>query len=182
MSEFTPPSPPSMPPPPSRGPAGTATPVPGDAGAAAAQPGRDWRVTLVVGFLVLVGAVIGAGVVYDVMSGVLRADFTAASAGDTGAMHPAEVIGGMCLATMPEGDDVESVEVVDCDEAHEALVVARVSYVDDEFPGEAELASRAEDRCAAEAAEAGADAWAAWVPTRDTWERNDTAIACVIED
>ncbi len=184
MSDFTPPSAPSMPDPPApaQAPAGRGSTSRGRSVAAAAEPGRDWKVTLVVGFLVLVGAVIGAGVIYDVMSGVVRGPFTAASAGETGSMHPAEVIGGMCLAAMPSGDEVDSVEVVDCDEPHEAVVVARVSYVDDEFPGEAELADRAQERCAAEAAEAGAEAWTAWVPTRDTWERDDTAIACVVEE
>lgn len=184
MSDFTPPSAPSLPEPPAAPQATTGRGAMPRAGsvAVAAEPGRDWKVTLVVGFLVLVGAVIGAGVVYDVMSGVVRGPFTTASAGDTGSMHPAEVIGGMCLATMPAGGEVDSVEVVDCDGPHEAVVVARVSYVDDEFPGEAELVSRAQERCTAEAAEAGADEWVAWVPTSQTWERDDTAIACVVPE
>ena len=95
---------------------------------------------------------------------------------------------GQCIQA-PEGDQVSTVETVDCSKPHDAEVFFLHKVEDSEFPGQDSLSSTAEQVCIAafqgyvgkSYEESSLDVtW--FVPTTKSWSQNDREIVCMVTD
>jgi len=129
-------------------------------------------------------AVVG-GVAAQVALTIRDANLTPANPGDTGRMHSAQVVSGMCLESLAAS--AGQVMVVDCDAAHSAEVVSSYVFTGDDWEGDSWAASTVLDYCASqlaaggplEAAAQGRD-WVAWVPSAATWRHGDRTGLCIV--
>lgn len=94
----------------------------------------------------------------------------------------ANVATGNCIGSLPVGDAAGEVELVPCDEDHEAQVVT-VSDGSGAYPGSTELHDAAAATCAAEVEGVTGDStlrpWH-FVPSEQGWEEGNTATVCLI--
>lgn len=95
---------------------------------------------------------------------------------------------GQCIQE-PEGDQVSTVETVDCSKPHDAEVFFLHKVEGNDYPGQESLGSTAEQVCVAafqgyvgkSYEESSLDAtW--FVPTTKSWSQNDHEIVCMITD
>ncbi|MGC4174189.1 septum formation family protein [Demequina sp.] len=133
----------------------------------------------------LAGAVIVVAVAAQITLTVRNGNLSPAEPGATGRLHSAQVVSGMCIASL--GDGAGPVTVVDCDEPHSAEVVSSYSAQGDEWPGADEIASTVLQYCASQLMPGGELAhaaegrdWVAWVPSQATWEHGDRAGLCIV--
>jgi hypothetical protein len=97
-----------------------------------------------------------------------------------------EVEVGDCIAEIPQGARVETVETVDCRQPHAGEVYAQLAVPDADFPGEDAIVEKYASRCEPELASyspaAAQDMSISHVylhPTEETWERGDRAVHCI---
>ena len=97
-----------------------------------------------------------------------------------------EVEVGDCIAEIPQGARVETVETVDCRQPHAGEVYAQLAVPDADFPGEDAIVEKYASRCEPELASyspaAAQDMSISLVylhPTEETWERGDRAVHCI---
>ena len=87
---------------------------------------------------------------------------------------------GHCVSRLPADGDVSRVEVVPCDEPHEAAVVGSLEISGDEWPGKDRVERQAVDYCEMDSAEAEAGFRpVVWTPTRDGWGQGDRSALCL---
>jgi len=131
------------------------------------------------------GLAVVAGVAAQVALTIRDANLTAAHPGDTGRMHSAQVVSGMCLESL--GSAAGTVTVVDCDAPHSAEVVSSFAVPGEEWKGDAWVADAVLTYCTSQLAPGGplADAvhhrtWVAWVPSAGTWRHGDRTGLCIV--
>ncbi|MFC3300397.1 hypothetical protein FJV46_07895 [Arthrobacter agilis] len=104
---------------------------------------------------------------------------------DEGIVDPSSVAAGGCLADFTA--ITEDAVLVDCDEPHNAQLVASESYPDDaEFPGRDQLGLRAESACATASQDMDPDVVTDGLevtllratPTEGTWAGGDRRVDC----
>lgn len=107
----------------------------------------------------------------------------------SGEVDVVELAVGDCLNIALPPRPAASVPVVDCSAEHEGEAYASVVLDDAEFPGEAEVRSRAESGCTeAFAGFAGIDYdsssldYAYYFPTAGSWKTGDRRILCLVLD
>jgi Domain of unknown function (DUF4328)/Septum formation len=103
---------------------------------------------------------------------------------ERGAVSVFELRPGDCLNGLDEAAAIRAVEVVPCEEAHQAEVLSEVRMQGGEFPGMAAVTSVAERRCGARVAAAAAPRRNGPVPfflhpTRQSWALGDRVITCI---
>lgn len=97
---------------------------------------------------------------------------------------------GDCLESMEWSDELTTVPVIPCAEAHESEVYAAVDLADGDFPGADAVADQAEEYCYGEfegfigvAWEQSGLEYGYLSPTQESWERaNDREVLCVVWD
>ena len=170
-------------------------PAPGDRPAAQARRedfrpapparrrGRFPRWLLVV--LAAGGLAIVAGVVGQLALTVRNGNLTPAAPGDTGTLHSAQVVSGMCLREI--GDTARPVVAVDCGESHAAEVVSSYTFSAGAWPGDDSAADAVIGYCAGQLAVGGPLAsaaqgreWVVWVPSEATWKAGDRKGLCIV--
>lgn len=94
---------------------------------------------------------------------------------------------GDCVGAFGDGDAVEELPVMPCQEPHEMEVFANSEAPDGEYPGKDALMDRANKDCTEEfetftgAEYSVSDLLVSYLyPTSDTWEQGDREILCVI--
>jgi hypothetical protein len=95
---------------------------------------------------------------------------------------------GDCIGSFGDGEEVQEIPVVPCDEPHDQEVYARHEVPDaDEFPGLEAVQAMGDEQCAADFAEfVGLDydesaLYLSYLtPTKDSWAQGDREILCVI--
>ncbi len=95
---------------------------------------------------------------------------------------------GDCIGSFGDGEEVEEIPVVPCDEPHDQEVYARYEVPEaDEYPGLETVQSMGDEQCAAEFATfVGLDydeseLYLSYLtPTEDSWAQGDREILCVI--
>lgn len=137
-------------------------------------------VVLVAGGLAIVG-----GVIAQITLTVRNGNLTPAAPGDTGRLHSAQVVSGMCLRSI--GDAAGIVVAVDCDEPHAAEAVASYTFSGGAWPGDEAAADEVIAFCASQLAPGGPLAaaaesreWVVWVPSEGTWSAGDRKGLCIV--
>jgi hypothetical protein len=103
---------------------------------------------------------------------------------DRGAVSVFELRRGDCLNGLGEAAEIRAVEVVPCEQAHQAEVLSGFRLPGGDFPGMAAVSSEAERRCGARlmaAAPPRRNGPAPFFlhPTRQSWALGDRIITCV---
>ena len=131
-------------------------------------------------------AIVG-GIVADLSFEAQARALEPAQRGDTGRLRSIQVVAGLCLAGAPrDADTVGGVTAVPCAEPHTMEAIAERRFADDEWPGEAAVAARSLEACAAQVARivpsdlASGTSWRVWAPSRATWEAGDRTAVCVV--
>ncbi|MBB6171261.1 hypothetical protein HNR23_001321 [Nocardiopsis mwathae] len=96
---------------------------------------------------------------------------------------------GDCLATVPDGEEINDADTIDCAEPHEAEVYAEHQLSGDTYPGEKETDKEADSFCRSEL-EALIDdnddaelSYTFLMPTEDSWNNmDDRAVTCMVVD
>lgn len=93
---------------------------------------------------------------------------------------------GQCFDE-PTGDEVQNVEIVDCDEGFDAEVYALFDLPEGDFPGADEAASGAFDGCLSRfESYVGIDYFESEIfldalyPTAESWEQGDREVVCFL--
>ncbi len=96
---------------------------------------------------------------------------------------------GDCLGEAELGAEIDSVEVLPCDEPHASEIYASIILGDPEFPGIAAITAEADERCLAEFEAFTGGPWADSAydftylhPTEGSWANGDREILCQIYD
>ncbi len=92
---------------------------------------------------------------------------------------------GDCLAEIPDGSRVLTVQTVGCDESHAGEVFAVLLMPEGDYPGQSEI-EKYQNRCEPELAAYSPDAITddsvrmyVLYPTAETWEQGDRAVTCI---
>ena len=96
---------------------------------------------------------------------------------------------GDCLNDATVSDEVSSVPVVDCSEAHDSEAYASIIMPDGDFPGEDAVTAAAEDGCLAEFEgyvgipyDDSSFEVSFYFPTEGSWSGGDREILCTVYD
>lgn len=96
---------------------------------------------------------------------------------------------GMCILDSTAAAAVTSVEVVDCDDPHDAEVYASLVLTDGTFPGEEAIAVTSQQQCETQFANFVGVAFGTstltykyFAPTAQTWAAGDREVLCLILD
>ncbi|WP_407319381.1 septum formation family protein [Isoptericola halotolerans] len=155
--------------------------------AAARRRARAWVVS-VLGVIVLVVAVAAGGAWAVDRAHEQAWAPVAADVDEPRQVNAVQLVLGSCVAVLPEGSAVATVEVVPCGDGHVAQVLGRHDSAADEiWPGAETLTARASRACGPEllgpqAEEAGAGddlRWVVWTPSEQSWEEGDRAGLCL---
>lgn len=104
-----------------------------------------------------------------------------AKVGDTGPMSAAQVVQGMCLASVGGDGSVHDVEVVRCDEPHRAEIFTKKTFELAKYPGTDHVTSQALDYCTDRLTGLlpEGSSWVAWTPSEQSWSRGDRTALCI---
>ncbi|WP_084038946.1 septum formation family protein [Demequina sp. NBRC 110053] len=105
-----------------------------------------------------------------------------AEPGATGDLPATSLVPGMCLETVGDDGSVGKASVVDCEQPHEGEVISEIDFAEARFPGDQAIAERSLGACATRMDGVGPDgsSWVAWVPTEDSWHRDDKRALCIL--
>lgn len=155
--------------------------------AAARRRARAWVVSVLLVIVLVVAA--AAGGAWLVERTHQRAwEPVAADVDGPRQVNAVQLVLGSCVAELPDGSAVASVEVVPCGDEHAAQVVGRHdSAADEVWPGAETVALRASRACGpdllgpqAQQADAGDDlTWVVWTPSEESWAEGDRAGLCL---
>lgn len=109
-----------------------------------------------------------------------------ASSSDTGDVNVQKLTPGQCLNGLEESSTIRNLPVVPCSQPHEGEVFAVFTLTDDDYPGDDEMAQKAEDGCGerlethAPKAADDPDLVVYFLhPTRSSWRLGDKGVTCV---
>ncbi|WP_084104566.1 septum formation family protein [Demequina sp. NBRC 110056] len=128
------------------------------------------------------GVALLIGISWSVALDWQGASLEPADPGATGDLAATALVPGMCLETVGDDGAVGTATVVDCASAHEAEVISEVTFPEARFPGDEAVAERSLEACATRMDGVGpaGSTWTAWVPTADSWQRDDKRALCIL--
>ncbi|MFN3866641.1 MAG: septum formation family protein [Demequina sp.] len=105
----------------------------------------------------------------------------AAELGETGDLHPLQVVPGMCLEDLADDGVVGAATVVPCDQPHRAEVFTSTVFALAKYPGDDALTAEALEVCRdrIEGLLPEGSTWVAWAPSESSWARGDRVALCI---
>lgn len=138
---------------------------------------------LAIGGLVASGlwiVLIAVVVTFAVLTGAQRSAAGEITKGGSVSVEDLRV--GDCLKDVEETDFALSADAVPCRQLHDAEVVDFTELGGDDFPGDEDVLTEADDRCGSavsSAAVSGAEAFY-FVPSEGSWDEGDRRVTCVL--
>lgn len=139
------------------------------------------RLAVAAWIAIVAGVLLLVGIVWSATLALADDTLNFATVGDTGTMHAAQLVPGMCLTEVGADGEVQEVEVVPCDEPHRAEVFTQKSFDLAKHPGEQEVRDQALQYCGerivGDLPETAS--WVAWIPSAQSWSRGDRTALCI---
>lgn len=139
------------------------------------------RMALAAWVAIIAGVVLLVGIAWSAALALTDQTLNYAELGDTGTMHAAQLVPGMCLTDVGSDGEVHDVEVVACDQPHGAEIFTQKHFDLAKYPGDDEVHNQALEHCGDRIAEElPHDAWwVTWVPSAQSWSRGDRVALCI---
>ncbi|MFW2512523.1 septum formation family protein [Demequina sp. SO4-13] len=104
-----------------------------------------------------------------------------AELGETGDLHPMQVVPGMCLDSVGDDSSVVDAAVVACDDPHLAEVFTAARFELFAYPGDEQMIADSLEMCGTRLDELLPEdsSWVAWAPSEASWERGDRVALCI---
>lgn len=139
------------------------------------------RMALAAWIAIIAGVLLLVGIVWSAALALADETLNYAELGDTGTMHAAQLVPGMCLSDVGDDGEVHEVEVVTCDQPHRAEIFTQKLFDLAKHPGDREVRDQALAHCSDRLADQlpNEASWVTWIPSSQSWARGDRVALCI---